>query len=167
MRHEHPVKPITPASWQWWTADGWHCLSAVIADTAHFAVWWHMPSRYDRIRADLAHAESAPSADQALQHLRSVLTEVSALLDEQLARAVVDDEMSIAAAGKSAGLTENAVGPRLANTSRLSPYVSNGARITAEDVKRARNDKHARNPLPPATPAEPMRFKPRRKAKPR
>lgn len=126
-----------------------------------------MPSRYERIRADLAHAETAATADQALQHLRSVLTEVSQLLDEQLARAVVDDEMSIAAAGKSAGLTENAVGPRLASTPRLNPYVSSGDRITAEDVKRARNDKHAKTPLPPAPPAEPMRFKPRRNTKPR
>lgn len=126
-----------------------------------------MTNRFDRIRADLAHAETAPSADQALQRLRSVLTEVSLLLDEQLARAVVDDEMSIAAAGKSAGLTENAVGPRLASTPRLNPYASNGSRITAEDIKRARNDKHARKPLPPATPAEPMRFKPRRTDKPR
>lgn len=125
-----------------------------------------MPNRYERIRADLTRAEKAASADQALQHLRSVLTEVSQLLDEQLARAVIDDEMSIAAAGKSAGLTENAVGPRLANTPRLNPYVTSGERITAEDVKRARNDKHARNPLPPAPPAEPMRFKPRRNSKP-
>lgn len=142
-------------------------ISAVIADSALSAVWWHMPSPYERIRADLAHAEDAATADQALQHLRSVLTEVSQLLDEQLARAVVDDEMSIAAAGKSAGLTENAVGPRLASTPRLNPYVSSGDRITAEDVKRARNDKHANTPLPPAPPAEPMRFKPRRNTKPR
>jgi hypothetical protein len=126
-----------------------------------------MSSRYERIRADLAQAETAASADQALRHLRSVLTEVGQLLDEQLVRAVVDDEMSIAAAGKSAGLTENAVGPHLANTPRLNPYVTTGDRITAEDVKRARNDKHARNPLPPTPPAEPMRFKPRRNSKPR
>ena len=126
-----------------------------------------MPSRYERIRADLTHAETAASADQALRHLRSVLTEVSQLLDEQLARAVVDDEMSIAAAGKSAGLSENAVGPRLASTPRLNPYVSTGERITAEDVKRARNDKHARTPLPPTPAPEPMRFKPRRNTKPR
>lgn len=126
-----------------------------------------MSNFYDRIRTHLAHAETATSADVALQHLRSVLTDVSRLLDEQLARAVVDDEMSIAAAGKSAGLTENAVGPRLANTPRLHPYVTSGNRINAEDVKRARNDKHARTPLQPAPPAEPMRFKPRRNTKPR
>lgn len=126
-----------------------------------------MPSRYHQIRADLTQAENAASADNALRHLRSVLLEVSHLLDEQLARAVVDDEMSIAAAGKSAGLSENAVGPRLASTPRLSPYVTAGDRITAEDVRRARNDKHARTPLPPAPAPNPMRFKPRRNTKPR
>ena len=141
--------------------------SAVIAVPAYCAVQWDMSNRYEQIRTHLTHAESAESAAQTLQHLRSVLTEVSELLDEQLARAVVDDEMSLAAAGKNAGLTENAVGPRLANTPRLAPYVTTGSRITADDVKRARNDKHAHNPLPPATPSEPMRFKPRRTTKPR
>ncbi|MBU9763544.1 hypothetical protein FR943_06770 [Mycobacterium sp. TNTM28] len=121
---------------------------------------------YEQIRKHLAHAESAENAADALQHLRLVLTDVGRLLDEQLARAVVDDEMSLAAAGKNAGLTENAVGPRLANTARLAPYATGGSRVTAEDVKRARNDKHARTPLPPAASPEPMRFKPRRKSKP-
>lgn len=125
-----------------------------------------MPSRYERIRTYLAQAESAESAAHTLPHLRSVLTEVAGLLDEQLANAVVDDEMSLAAAGKSAGLTENAVGPRLANTSRLAPYASAGGRVTAEDVKRARYDKYADKQLPPAAPSEPMRFKPRRNTKP-
>jgi hypothetical protein len=125
-----------------------------------------MSNRYELIRTHLERAESAESAAQVLQHLRSVLTEVGRLLDEQLASAVVDDELSLAAAGKYAGLTENAVGPRLANTARLAPYVTAGGRVTAEDVKRARQHKHARNPLPPAAPAEPMRFKPRRKTNP-
>lgn len=125
-----------------------------------------MSNPYEQIRGHLGHAESAGTAAQALQHLRLVLTEVGQLLDEQLARAVVDDEMSLAAAGKSAGLTENAVGPRLANTARLAPYATTGGRVTAEDVKRARYDKYARNPLPPAAPPEPMRFKPRRNTKP-
>ncbi|MDH6243783.1 hypothetical protein [Mycobacterium sp. OTB74] len=125
-----------------------------------------MSNRYERIRQYLAQAESAESAAQALQELRSVLTEVSQLLDEQLARAVVDDEMSLAAAGKNAGLTENAVGPRLANTPRLAPYATTEGRVSAEDVKRARYDKQANKPLPHAAPSEPMRFKPRRSSKP-
>ncbi len=125
-----------------------------------------MSNRYELIRTHLDQAESADSAAHVLQHLRSVLMEVGQLLDEQLASAVVDDELSLAAAGKHAGLTENAVGPRLANTARLAPYATAGGRVTAEDVKRARQHKYARKPLPPAAPAEPMRFKPRRKADP-
>lgn len=124
-----------------------------------------MSNRYNRIRQHLADAEAAESVAETLQGLRSVLTEVGELLDEQLARAVVDDEMSLAAAGKNAGLTENAVGPRLANTARLAPYATSGNRVTAEDVKRARSDKYAQTPLPPVAPAEPMRFKPRRTTK--
>jgi hypothetical protein len=124
-----------------------------------------MPTPYEQIHNHLTHAESADTAAQALQHLRLVLTEVGRLIDEQLARAVVDDEISIAAAGKSAGLTENAVGPRLANTPRLAPYATTEGRVTAEDVKRARNDKWANTPLPLAAPPEPMRFKPRRNTK--
>jgi hypothetical protein len=123
-------------------------------------------NRYELIRTHLDQAESAGSAAQVLQHLRSVLTEVGQLLDEQLASAVVDDELSLAAAGKYAGLTENAVGPRLAHTARLAPYATAGGRVTAEDVKRARQHKYAREPLPPAAPTEPMRFKPRRKTNP-
>lgn len=140
--------------------------SAVIAGAAVTAVSSGMLNRYTLIRRHLDQAESADSAAQALQHLRSVLTEAGQLLDEQLASAVVDDELSLAAAGKSAGLTENAVGPRLANTARLAPYVTAGERITAEDVKRARRHKYAGKSLPPAPPPEPMRFKPRRKTNP-
>ena len=125
-----------------------------------------MSNRYKLIRSHLDRAESAESAAQVLQHLRSVLTEVGQLLDEQLASAVVDDELSLAAAGKHAGLTENAVGPRLANTPRLAPYATTEGRVTAEDVKRARQHKYAREPLPPAAASEPMRFKPRRKTNP-
>lgn len=124
-----------------------------------------MSNPYEHIRGHLTRAEAADTAAEALQHLRLVLTEVGQLLDEQLASAVVDDEMSIAAAGKNAGLTENAVGPRLANTSRLAPYVTTGGRVTAEDVKRARNDKWANTQRPPAAAPEPMRFKPRRNTK--
>ncbi|WP_428342358.1 hypothetical protein [Mycobacterium sp.] len=125
-----------------------------------------MSDQYKLIRSFLDQAESSKSTAEVLQHLRSILNEVGQLLDEQLANAVVDDELSIAAAGKHAGLTENAVGPRLANTARLGPYSTSAGRVKAEDVKRARQDKYARQPLPQAAAAEPMRFKPRRKANP-
>lgn len=125
-----------------------------------------MSNPYTPIRRHLDRAEAADTAAEALQHLRAVLTETGRLLDEVLASAVVDDELSIAAAGKSAGLTENAVGPRLANTARLAPYASGQGRITAEDVKRARRHKYEGKSLPPVAPPEPMRFKPRRKSNP-
>lgn len=125
-----------------------------------------MADHYALIREHLDAAQIAETAAGALQQLRSVLIGVGQLIDEQLAVAVVDDELSIAAAGKNAGLSENAVGPRLANTARLGPYVTGGGRITAEDIKQARRDKYAGTPLPPAQPAEPMRFKPRRKTTP-
>ena len=35
-----------------------------------------MSNRYERIRTDLTQAEASTSADDALRHLRSVLTEV-------------------------------------------------------------------------------------------
>jgi len=124
-----------------------------------------MSNPYEQIRSHLANAETAETTAQSLQHLRLVLIEVGQLIDEQLARAVVDDEMSFAAAGRSAGLTENAVGPRLARTARLAPYASTGGRVTAEDVKRARYDKYADTPRQPSVPTEPMRFKPRRNTK--
>jgi len=122
-----------------------------------------MSNQYERIHRHLTTAETADSAGQVLLALKAVLTEVGNLIDEQLARAVVDEEMSLAAAGKYAGLTENAVGPRLARTARLAPYASPNGRVTAKDVDRARHDKRTNTPLPPARPDKaPMRFKPRR-----
>lgn len=125
-----------------------------------------MSNRYSQIHQDLDHAEAAGSATDALQHLHRALTQISRLLDDRLADAVIDDELSLAAAGKHAGLTENAVGPRLAGTARLAPYATGTGRVTAADVKAARRDMHARTPLPPTPPGEPLRFKPRRKTTP-
>jgi len=165
-------KISTASNWDSWPVErhdqsGRHPtqLTAVIAESAVTAVLLVMPNSYEQIRGHLAQAEGADTAAHALHHLRLVLAEASKLLDEQLARAVIDDEMSIAAAGNSAGLTENAVGPRLASTPRLAPYATTESRVTAEGVKRARNDKWAGSPLPPSASPEPMRFKPRRNTK--
>lgn len=126
-----------------------------------------MSNRYARIRDELTHAESA-DPPTALEHLRIVLEEVSALLDEQLAHAVVDGELSLRSAAKKVGLTENAVGPRLGNTSMLAPYARPDGRVTAKEIQQARYDKKSGLPAPtaPASPSStptPMRFKPRRK----
>lgn len=123
-----------------------------------------MSNRYERIRAELAHAESS-DAPASLEHLRNVLDEVAQLLDENLASAVLDHELSLRAAGARAGLTENAVGPRLAQSPRLAPYVRAGGRVTAKDILRARYDRETGQAPPPVAPSStkpPMRFKPRR-----
>ena len=100
-----------------------------------------------------------------MSHLRAVIDEVSRLLDEQMALAVVDDELSLRSAGARAGLTENAVGPRLARTRQLAPYARADGRVTAEEIRRARYDKKdGVAPDPSVAPPEPLRFKPRRNA---
>lgn len=125
-----------------------------------------MSDHYARIRAELALAESA-DAPTSLVHLRTVLEELTRLLDEQLAHAVVDDEMSLRAAAAKAGLTENAVGPRLAGTVMLGGYARADNRVTAKEIQRARYDKKTGVPAPAPPPAavsesKPMRFKARR-----
>lgn len=91
-----------------------------------------------------------------------MLEEVSRLLDEQLAHAVVDDELSLRSAGAKAGLTENAVGPRLAHTRLLAPYARPDGRVTAKEVQRARYDKKGGIPAASSADPKPLRFKPRR-----
>ncbi|WP_024793633.1 hypothetical protein [Tomitella biformata] len=124
-----------------------------------------MSNHYARIRAALAHAESA-DPPTALEHLRVVLDEASRLLDEQLASAVLDHDLSLRSAGAKAGLTENAVGPRLAGTPMLAAYARPDGRVMAKDIQRARYDKQTgQTATPPATASTtkpPMRFKPRR-----
>lgn len=117
-----------------------------------------MSNRYARIRDELAHAESSDPPN-ALEHLRVVLEEVTKLLDEQLAHAVLDDELSLRSAGAKAGLTENAVGPRLGLTPMLAAYARPDGRVTAKEIQQARYDKKAGVLAAPQT----MRFKPRRK----
>lgn len=123
-----------------------------------------MSNPYKRIRTELAHAESADPAT-ALAHLRVALDEVSQLIDVNLADAVVDGELSLRAAAEKVGLTENAIGPRLAGTAKLGGYAVDG-RVNAKGVMRARFDKEA-GIAPAAAPGgavKAMQFKRRRPA---
>ena len=117
--------------------------------------------RYEQIRAALDEAEVADPVE-ALPHLRAVLDVTSALLDEQMARAVVESDVSIRSAAAAAGLSENAVGPRLARTSMLADYARPSGRVTAADVRRAQYDRETGNAAEPAHTPPPLRFKPRR-----
>jgi hypothetical protein len=115
---------------------------------------------YPHIRAELSAAEAA-SPMQALPHLRAALEALTALLDEVMAEAVLTEEASIRAVGARAGLSENAVGPRLARTQRLGAYANAEGRVTAAAIERAQYDLESGTPREPTQPTPKLRFKPR------
>ncbi|GAA6525938.1 hypothetical protein [Intrasporangium sp. DVR] len=102
----------------------------------------------------------------ALPHLRAAQDHLTEAIDEAMAAAVLAEGSTIRTAGSLAGLSENAVGPRLARTSLLSAYAApDGTRVTASGVERARYDleegRH-RRAEPETAPPRPMRFRARR-----
>ena len=117
-------------------------------------------SGVDAVRRCLDAAAGLPPID-ALPHLREAAELLTDLLDETMAAAVLSGQASLRAAGARAGLTENAVGPRLARTRRLAAYADERGRVTAAAVERAKYD-HESGTLRPAPRSTAMRFKPRR-----
>lgn len=120
-----------------------------------------------RARAALDQADLS-MASASLPQLREALEHLTIALDEAMAAAVLEEDgASLRAVGALAGLSENAVGPRLARTQSLSPYADAKGRVTAKGVERAIYDREIGSP--PRTRAsegaEPLRFRPRR-AKP-
>ena len=103
--------------------------------------------------------------EQALPHLREAQIKVIEALDEAMAAAVLTEGSTIRQTATLAGLTENAVGPRLARTSLLAAY-RDGDRVTRTGVERARYDlEEGRHKVSPPTPDEerpPLRFRARR-----
>lgn len=108
----------------------------------------------------LEEAEGTDSVG-ALPYLREAADRLTELIDESLAAAVLKDA-SLRSAGAAAGLTENAVGPRLARTPALAAYADDRGRVTAAGVERAKYDLEQGTPRQPAAAPAPMRFKPRR-----
>lgn len=106
-------------------------------------------------------AEGKPAVD-ALPDLRFAADLLTMLLDETMARAVLSGRASLRSAGQLAGLTPNAVGPRLARTRALGAYADPRGRVTASGIERARYDRESGTPRTPSDPATPLRFKPRR-----
>ena len=120
------------------------------------------PKSLDEIRAALAEAADK-EAGEALPHLREAADRLTSLIDESMAEALLQGKVSLRAAGAAAGLTENAVPPRLARTQTLGAYANDDGRVTAAGVERAKYDHESGTPKPaPAPAAAPMRFKPRR-----
>ena len=114
--------------------------------------------------AALAQADpTAPSA--ALPLLRSAQEHVTTAIDEAMAAVLVAEGGTIRTAGALAGLSENAVGPRLARTRLLAAYGSDSGRVTAAGVERARYDlEEGRHRVAADSPDQPkpMRFRARR-----
>jgi hypothetical protein len=82
-----------------------------------------------------------------------------------MAEALLSGKVSLRSAGAAAGLTENAVPPRLARTQTLGAYANEDGRVTAAGIERAKYDHESGTPKPaPSAAAAPMRFKPRRKS---
>ena len=122
------------------------------------------PKSLDEIRTALAEAVGK-DADEALPHLREAADRLTALIDESMAEALLSGKVSLRSAGAAAGLTENAVPPRLARTQTLGAYANEDGRVTAAAIERAKYDHESGTPKPaPAPAAAPMRFKPRRKS---
>ena len=120
------------------------------------------PQSLDAIRTALTEAVGK-DADEALPHLREAADRLTALIDESMAEALLEGKVSLRAAGAAAGLTENAVPPRLARTQTLGAYANEDGRVTAAAIERAKYDHESGTPRPaPAPAAAPMRFKPRR-----
>ena len=120
------------------------------------------PQQLSAVRRALDAAEQL-EPDEALPHLREAADRLTELIDESMARAVLDGKASLRSAGARAGLSENAVGPRLARTRTLGAYANNEGRVTAAAVERAKYDHEVGSPRPaPASKPQPMRFKPRR-----
>jgi hypothetical protein len=108
-------------------------------------------------------ARRCATASDTLPVLIEAQQQLARAVDETMAAAVLEEGASLRQAGQLADLSENAVGPRLARTARLSPYATPEGRVTRTSVERARYDAELGRPAPrPGTTPAPMRFRRRR-----
>ena len=119
----------------------------------------------ERATRSLETAGRCASATDALPVLIEAQQQLNRAVDEAMAAAVLEEGASLRQAGQLADLSENAVGPRLARTARLSPYATPEGRVTRTSVERARYDAELGRPAPtPENPPAPLRFRRRRDA---
>ena len=118
----------------------------------------------DAARDALDRADVSRPLD-ALPLLRAAQEHLTTAIDEAMAAVLVAEGGTIRTTGALAGLSENAVGPRLARTRLLAAYGSESGRVTAAGVERARYDleegRHRAAADLPDQP-KPMRFRARR-----
>jgi hypothetical protein len=99
---------------------------------------------------------------EALPHLRAAQDHLTRAIDEAMAAAIVEEGTTIRSVGQLAGLSENAVGPRLARTTLLAAYGSDAGRVTASGVERARYDLEEGRHRTAEAGTTPLRFRARR-----
>ena len=101
---------------------------------------------------------------EALPLLREASENLTEAMDAAMAAVLLEEGGTIRQAGQLAGLSENAVGPRLARTPSLAPYSSETGRVTAKGVERALYDLElGRAPVADKDePKKPLRFRARR-----
>lgn len=123
----------------------------------------HLDDLIDSTIRALNSARETDSATEALPTLIEAQQQITQAVDEAMAAAVLEEGVSLRQAGQLADLSENAVGPRLARTTRLRAYASPEGRVTRTSVERARYDAELGRPAPdPQTPPAPLRFRRRR-----
>lgn len=98
----------------------------------------------------------------ALPLLREASENLTEAIDAAMAAVVLEDGGTIRQAGQLAGLSENAVGPRLARAPMLAAYSEPTGRVTAKGVERARYDLERGRLEEQDEPVKPLRFKARR-----
>lgn len=117
----------------------------------------------DRTTRSLEDARTRATATEALPLLIEAQQDLNRAVDEAMAAAVLEEGASLRQAGQLAALSENAVGPRLARTTRLRAYATPEGRVTRTSVERARYDAELGRPAPaPDTTTTPLRFRRRR-----
>ena len=101
---------------------------------------------------------------EALPLLREASENLTEAMDAAMAAVILEEGSTIRQAGQLAGLSENAVGPRIARAPALAPYSEVSGRVTARGVERARYDLElGRKPEKDKNePAKPLRFRARR-----
>ena len=113
--------------------------------------------------AAIQRAAESTTAREALPLITAAQEQLTRAIDEAMAAAVLEEDTSLRQAGQLANLSENAVGPRLARTSRLMPYATPEGRVTRTSVERARYDAELGRPAPdPDQQVAPLRFRRRR-----
>ena len=105
---------------------------------------------------------TSPSA--ALPRLKAAAEHLTEAIDEAMAAVILEEGATLRSAGALAGLSENAVGPRLARTRDLGAYTADTGRVTARGVERALYDleRGSHQPAEQASARAPLRFRARR-----